>query len=65
MADQSTTQSSSLRALHAFAQKRGIDDAVVVEVFEREFRRLDENARVHRYVPLLAEKHTREVLTRR
>ncbi|MBV9190322.1 MAG: DUF3562 domain-containing protein [Betaproteobacteria bacterium] len=57
-----SSQSSSLRALHAFARRHGIEDEVVVAVFEREFKRLDDRARVHRYVPLLAEKHTREVL---
>ncbi|MBV8032121.1 MAG: hypothetical protein JO035_11485 [Betaproteobacteria bacterium] len=62
MAEHATPPGASLRAVRGFARRRGISESEAVAVFEREFERLDLKAKVHRYVPLLAEKHARRIL---
>jgi hypothetical protein len=53
-----------MRAVCAFARRRGINEELALEVFRSEFSRLDSDAKVHRFVPVIAEKHTRTVLVR-
>lgn len=49
-------------ALRHFARDRGLDENVADAIYEQEWMRLSEHARVKRFVPLLAEKHVKAVL---
>ena len=62
MRGESGRVSASERAVREFARRRGIEEATALEFFQYEFERLDSEAKIHRFVPLIAEKHTREIL---
>jgi len=51
-----------LSALRSYARLRGIEELAAVHIYEQELTRLGRFARVDRFVPVLAERHTKEVL---
>jgi hypothetical protein len=51
-----------LHSLRAFARAKGIPEDLALNVYEEEVKRLSKTARVKRFLPLLAEKHTKAVL---
>ena len=55
-------ETASLKSLRTYARAKGLEENVVVGIYEEEFTDLDRRARVKKYVPLLAEKHTKDRL---
>ena len=55
-------EQAPLHALQSYARAKGIPEDLVVNVYEEEMKRLSQAARVERFVPLLAERHTKAVL---
>ena len=53
---------ASLRAVQSFARGHGKEEAAAVKIYEEEITSLDQRARVKKFVPLLAEKHTKDRL---
>jgi hypothetical protein len=48
-----------------FARDRAVPEDFAIAVYEREWRRLHENARVHRFVGVLAEKRAKDAVRNR
>jgi hypothetical protein len=48
--------------LRSYARAKGIPEDLVMNVYEEEVNRLAKAARVKRFLPLRAEKHTKAVL---
>ena len=57
-----SNDTASLRAVRSFARRRGKEETVAVQIYEEEITDLDRRARVKKFVPLLAEKHTKDRL---
>ena len=55
-------EQAPLHALRSYARAKGIPEDLVLHVYEEEVKRLSQAARVKRFLPLLAEKHTKAVL---
>jgi len=55
-------EQAPLHSLRSHAHAKGIPEDLVLNVYEEELKRLSEGARVKRFLPLLAEKHTKAVL---
>lgn len=51
-----------ISALRRYARTRGLDEEAAVQIYAREADRLGRAARITKFVPVLAEKHTKEVL---
>jgi hypothetical protein len=64
--DQSRTKrAAQLDALRKFARRKKISEDVVVAVFETERLRLSADAKVERFVDVLAEKRAKRTLEKR
>ena len=57
--------SAHVEALRRFARRRGIAEESAVETYERERGRLAREAKVERYVGVLAEKRAKQALRRK
>ena len=55
-------EAAPLRSLRSYARSKGVEESVVVGIYEKELERLGKSARVTKFVSLLAEKHTKEVV---
>src|SRR5437588_11316744 len=62
MPDSRLREPAPLRFLRSYARSIGIEEIVVVGIYEKELDRLSKNARVTKFVPLLGEKHTNEAI---
>lgn len=51
-----------LKAMHAIATELRTDFNIVRQAYEHELSRLQAGAKLHDYIPLLAARHTRELL---
>ena len=49
-------------ALRVYASARGLQEVIAIDIYEKEVDRLGKAARIQRFVPVLAEKHTKEIL---
>ena len=58
-------QVSQVNSVRKFARDRAVPEEFAVEVYEREWHRLHEHARVHRFVGVLAEKHAKDAVRNR
>ena len=57
-----TNEIASLTSLRTYARTRGVEEELVVTIYEQEITELDHRARVKMYLPLLAEKRTKNRL---
>lgn len=57
-------RTSQVNSVRKFARDRAVSEEFAVAVYEREWQRLREHARVHRYVGILAEKRAKEAVMR-
>jgi hypothetical protein len=53
---------SQLNSVRRFARDCAVPEEFAVAVYEREWQRLHESARVRRFVGVLAEKHTKDAM---
>jgi hypothetical protein len=56
---------SEVNRVRKFARDRAVPEDFAVEVYEREWHRLHERARVHRFVGVLAEKRAKDAVRNR
>ena len=54
-----------LAALRGFACERGVPEAYAIDIYEREVRTLNANAKVRSFISIIAEKRTKNVLRER
>jgi hypothetical protein len=54
-----TDETASLKSLRTYARNKGVEEELVVTIYEQEITELDHRAKVKMYLPLLAEKRTR------
>jgi hypothetical protein len=59
MEAKTTSETASLKSLRNYARVKGVEEQVVVRIYEEEITELDHRARVKKYLPLLAEKRTK------
>jgi hypothetical protein len=52
-----------LDALRKYARRKRVSEEIVVAVFEREWLRLTQGAKVERFVGIVAEKRTRRTIS--
>jgi len=57
-----TNETASLKSLRTYARTKGVEEELVVTIYEQEITELDHRAKVKMYLPLLAEKRTRNRL---
>ena len=62
MATRPAAEEVPLRDLRSYARERGIQEGLAETIYEEEFERLSKEARVRKFLPLLAEKHAKETL---
>lgn len=55
-------RTSQVNSVRQYARERAVSEEFAVAVYEREWRRLFEHARVRRYVGILAEKRAKEAV---
>ena len=55
-------RTSQVHSVRKFARDRAVPEDFAIAVYEREWRRLHENARVHRFVGVLAEKRAKDAI---
>ena len=55
-------RSSQVNSVRKFARDRAVSEEFAVAVYEREWHRLTEGARLHRFVGILAEKRAKDAV---
>jgi len=62
MAEYPEVDRTGLHSLRSYARAKGIQEDLAVKVYEEQVERLGKTARVRRFLPVLAEKHTKDIL---
>jgi hypothetical protein len=58
-------RTSQVHSVRKFARDRAVPEEFAVEAYEREWHRLHEHARVHKFVGVLAEKRAKDAIRNR
>jgi hypothetical protein len=58
-------RASQVNSVRKFARDRAVPEDFAIAVYEREWRRLNEHARVRRFVGVLAEKRAKDAVRNR
>jgi hypothetical protein len=58
-------RASQVHSVRKFARDRSVPEDFAIAVYEREWQRLNERARVRRYVGVLAEKRAKDAVRNR
>ena len=53
---------TGVNAVRSFARVNGISEDLAVEIYERELAQLGSDAKIERFVAVLAEKHAKDAL---
>jgi hypothetical protein len=58
-------RASQVKSVRKFARDRKVPEDFAISVYEQEWQRLSERARVRRYVGIIAEKHAKDAVRNR